>query len=124
MFSWRQASVWFDTRELDYLGPLLGLVSDELAEVGGRPDKHRCAEIGKPRFQFGIGEAGIDIRIELLDYLGGCVLRRTDADPGARLIARHELAYRWDVRQHVRTCGCGHRERAQLAGLEVLERLC
>src|SRR5882672_5088491 len=33
-------SVRLSTREFDYLCPLLGLVGDELAEVGGRAGKH------------------------------------------------------------------------------------
>src|SRR6266436_1708820 len=42
--------------KLDHLGPLLGFVGDKLSEVGGRDDKHRCSQIGKPRFQLRIGE--------------------------------------------------------------------
>ena len=65
----------------DHLGPFLGFVSDELAEVGGRAGKDRAAQIGKPRLDLGIGEGRIDLLVELVDDFGGRVLGRTDAIP-------------------------------------------
>jgi hypothetical protein len=44
-----RGSVRLDVRELDHLGPLLGFVGDELAEVAGRSRKRRAAQVGKPR---------------------------------------------------------------------------
>src|SRR5262245_50982793 len=41
--------------ELDHLTPLLGLIGDELAEVGGRARKHSAALIGNPRLDLRIG---------------------------------------------------------------------
>ena len=49
-------SVRLRTGELDHLGPLLCLVRDELAEVGGRKRKHRAAQFGDPRLQLRIDE--------------------------------------------------------------------
>ena len=73
------ASVCLDVGRPDHLAPLLGFVGDELSEVGGRARKHRAAQIGEPRLHLGIGEAGIDLLVELLDDLGGRVLGRADA---------------------------------------------
>ena len=42
--------------------------------------------------------------------------------PGARLVARHELAHGRHVRQRLRARRGGHRQRAQLAGPDVLDR--
>ena len=76
---------------LDHLGPLLGFVGDELAEVGGRAGKHRAAKVGEPRIHLGIGEGRVDFLVELVDDLGGRVPGRADAEPGARFVARHEV---------------------------------
>src|SRR5262245_13640627 len=50
-----------------HLGPLLGLVGDQLAEVSGRTHKHRATEVSEPRFHVGIGEASVDLLVELVD---------------------------------------------------------
>src|SRR5262249_3527136 len=51
--------------ELDYFAPLLGIVSNELAEVGGRAGKYHAPKVGKPCLQLGISEPRIDLPIEL-----------------------------------------------------------
>jgi hypothetical protein len=86
------ASVWLDTRRLDHLGPLLGLIGDKLSEVGGRSGQHSAAQIGEARLDLGIGERGVDLFVELVDDLSRRVPGRADAVPTARLIARHEMA--------------------------------
>ena len=78
--------------------------------------------VGKPRPDLGIGEAGIDLLVELIDDLSGRVLRRANAEPCARLVARHEFAHGRDVRQHLRARRGRHRQRAQLASPDVLDR--
>src|SRR5215218_47838 len=105
------ASIRLSPRELDHLAPLLGFLSDQLAELSGRIRKHRAAEISEPRFHVGIGESRIDLLIELIDDLGGCGLGNADAEPGARLVARHELTHGRDVRQRVRARRGGYCER-------------
>src|ERR1700722_7766416 len=77
-------SLRLDIRELDHLGPFLGFVGNELAEIGRRAGKHHGAEIGKPLLQRGIGEAGIDLFVQLVDDVGGRALWRADAVEGAR----------------------------------------
>src|SRR4029453_6262014 len=81
-------SVRLDVGRPDHLGPLLGFVGDELAEIGGRADKRRASKVGKPRLHLGIGEAGVDLLVELVDDLRRRVLGYTDAIPVARSIPR------------------------------------
>ena len=84
----RRASLGFDVRCSDHLGPLLGLLGDELAEVAGRSWKHCAAQVGKSRLYLGIGEARIDFLVELVDDFRRRVLGRADAELHARLEAR------------------------------------
>src|SRR5580692_2860737 len=91
-------------RELDHLGPFLGFIGDELAEIGRRAGKWHGAEIGKPLLQRGIGEASIDFLVELVDDVGGRALRCADAVEAARIVTRHELRHSRDIRQGVRAC--------------------
>src|SRR5712671_4296047 len=44
----------FNTCELDDLGPFLGFVGDQLAEVGWRAGEHRAPQICKARLHIGI----------------------------------------------------------------------
>src|SRR6516162_5476797 len=96
------ASVRFDAGELDHLGPLLRIGGDERAEVGGRVCKHRVAEVSDTRFHPGIGEARIDLRVELADDLGGRIPGSADPLPACSLVARNKVAYGRYVRQHLR----------------------
>src|SRR5262249_47594089 len=96
------ASIRLSPPELDHFAPLLGFLSDQLAEVSGRTRKHRATEVSEPRFHVGIGEAGIDLLVELVDDFDGRVFWRADPYPAGRLIARHELSHGRDVRQRVR----------------------
>ena len=73
-----------------------------LPKSAGDTGKRRAAQVGKPRLDLGIGEARIDLFVELVDDLGGRVLGRADAEPSARLVARHEFAHGRDVRQRLR----------------------
>ena len=52
----------------------------------------------------------------------GVFLRRADAEPCAGLVARHEFAHSREVRQRLRARRGRHRQRAQLAGPDVLDR--
>src|SRR5262249_35144443 len=85
--------------ELDYFAPLLGIVSDELAEVGDRAGKCHAPKVGKPRLQLGISEPRIDLVIEFINDLGRRVFGRTEANPLARLETRHEIANGRDIRE-------------------------
>jgi hypothetical protein len=69
------ASVRLDVGRSDHLRPLLGVVGDELGEVGGRARQRRASEVSQLRLDFGIGEARVDLLVELLDDLGWRGLR-------------------------------------------------
>src|SRR5262245_30758871 len=66
-------SLGLDACELHHLAPLLGFLSDQLAEVSGRARKHRAAEISEPHFHVGVGKARVSFRVELVNNLRRCV---------------------------------------------------
>src|SRR5262249_22513089 len=84
-------------------GPFFGFVGYELAKVGGRADKWCASEVSQPRLDFGIGEARVDLLVELVDDLGWRGLGCADAEPIACLVPRQELPHARDVRQGLRT---------------------
>src|SRR5215472_6915062 len=112
-------SVRLDVEGPDDVAPFLRFVGDELAKVGGRDDKRRASKVGKPCLHLGIGEARVDLLVELVDDLHRRVLGYADAIPCARLVARHELTHSRDVRQRVRARGGGYRERPQPASPDI-----
>src|SRR5262245_53056795 len=116
------ASVRLDVEGSDHLAPLFGFGGNELCKVAGRDDKRRASKVGKPCLHLGIGEARVDLLVELVDDLGRRGLRCADAIPCARLVAWHELSHSWDARQRVRAHRGRYRERPQPAGLDVLNR--
>ena len=50
----------------DHLGPFLGFITDELAEIARRAWKHDAAEIGEPCLYFRIGERCVDLNVEFV----------------------------------------------------------
>src|SRR5262249_61541618 len=114
-------SVWLDVCLSHHLAPLLGFVGDELTEIGGRADKRRASKVSKPRPDLGIGEAGVDLLVELVDDLRRRVLGYADAIPVARLITRQELTHGRDARQRLRARRGRHRQRPELARPNVLD---
>src|SRR5262249_3970965 len=107
------ASVCFDVRRPDHLGPLLGFVGNEPPEITWRATEDNAAEVGQLSLQLGIGEAGVDLLAELADDLGRYVCRWAEAEPAARPVARHKLSHTRKVRQCARARDCAHRQRAQ-----------
>src|SRR5262249_40484162 len=85
--------------ELHHLAPFLGVVGDELAEVGRRAGEHLSAQVGNTSLQLGIGEPRIDLLIKLSEDLGRPFFGRTKANPLARLETAHEIAHSGDIRQ-------------------------
>src|SRR5262249_41850329 len=69
------ASVCLDVGRPDHLAPLLRFVGNETAEITWRASEDDAAEVGELRLQLGIGEAGVDLLVELVDDLGRCVCR-------------------------------------------------
>src|SRR5262249_60410708 len=90
-------SLRLDARELHPLAPLLGFVSDDLCEVGGRA-RQRLAEVSQTDLHLGVGEGRVDLLVELLDDLGWRVPGNADAIPRCRLVARHEFSHSGDIR--------------------------
>src|SRR5262249_4873210 len=88
-----RGSVRLRTREFHHLCPLLGFVSDELAEFGGRHRHRHAAQIGEPPLDRWIGEARGYCLFELVDDLRRRVLGNAAAIPEARLVARQELPH-------------------------------
>src|SRR5262245_50079965 len=93
------ASLRLDVEGPDHLGPLLGFVGDQRTKVGGRARKRRAAEVSEPRFDRGIGQAGVDVLVEPIRDLGRRVLGRADAEPNTCLVARHELTHGRNIGQ-------------------------
>ena len=52
----RPRSLHLDVGGPDHLGPFLGFIADELAEVVRRARKHHAAELGEPRLHLWIGK--------------------------------------------------------------------
>src|SRR5262245_50321708 len=71
-------SLRLDASELDHLAPLLGLVDDQLAELGRRSRQQGAAEVGEARPHLGVGERRVDLLVELVHDLGRRVSGRTD----------------------------------------------
>src|SRR5262245_23118557 len=111
-----------DVDRPDHLAPLLDFCSDKLAKIGGHHRHWRAAQVEQPGLYLWIDESGVDFLVELLDDVSRCVLGRTETLPPAGLITRYELADRRNVWQNLQA-RCGrHRQRAELAGSDVLDR--
>jgi hypothetical protein len=75
----RSISLRLDVGRSDHLRPLFGVVCDELPEGGRRQRQRDAAEIEEPLLHLGIGEAGIDLLVELIDDLSRRALGRRPA---------------------------------------------
>ena len=80
-----------------------------LPKSAGEPAMRPPPKVGKPRPHLGIGEARVDLLVELVDDLGRRVPGRADAEPSARLVARHEIAHGRNVGQRFRARRRGYR---------------
>src|SRR5262245_1972521 len=77
--------------EFYYLTPSLEPFRDELSEIGGRTGDYGAAQVREPCLYFWIGQARIDLLVELLDNFVWCIPGRGDPVPGACLITRQEI---------------------------------
>src|SRR5262245_27113355 len=106
----------------DHLFPFGGFIRDKLPELGGR-SRNRCAaellEFGQDRR---ILQRQVGLFVEDIDDFLWRSLRHSEAKEGARFEARHSLGNRRHVRQLFRTLRGCYRQRAQLAGLDVIDR--
>ena len=62
-------SIWLDARKLDHFAPLLSLISDELAEVGGRAGSTVPPRSASRVFILGSARAALISLLSLLDDL-------------------------------------------------------
>src|SRR5262249_58331907 len=85
----------------DHLAPLLGKFDNEFAELGGRACKWFRAQIDEPRVEHGISKGGINLLIEDRDDLRRRVCGGSNAIPTARLVTRHKIADRRDIREYI-----------------------
>src|SRR5215510_899712 len=86
-------SLRLDVGGSDHLGPLLGFIGDQLAEVSGRAGHCRASQVSEPRLDLGIGESRVNLLAEHIDDLGGRAPRNADAEPITRLVTRQGLAH-------------------------------
>src|SRR5215471_16102750 len=115
-------SLRLDAGELDHLAPLLGFVCDHLGELSRRSRQRHAAEVSETDLHLAVVESRVDLLVELVDDLGRRGLRCADAEPTARLVARHKFVDGWDVRQRLRARRGCHRQCSHLAGPDVLDR--
>ena len=71
---WSRTVLRSDIRAADHLAPLLGFFDDDLAPFGGRQRHGLGAERGESRFDGGIVETGVNLRVELRDDVSGVPL--------------------------------------------------
>src|SRR5436309_13682062 len=81
------------TRELDHLGPLLRFLNDDLAKILRSSVDQHPAHIVKACPDIGVGNCRIDLLVELVDDFGRRTFGSADPEPGACLIARHEVSH-------------------------------
>ena len=63
-------SLGLDVGRADHFAPLLSFLRNDFGEVGRRAGKRRAAHPGKTCLQLGIGKAGVNDCVELLDDFG------------------------------------------------------
>src|SRR5262245_12375221 len=117
-----RSSIRLDVGIPDHLAPLLGVVDNELAELGGRGCIGPQAQIDEPCLELRAGKRLIHELIEDGDDLRRRVRRRADPLPTARLVARHKFADRWNVRQYLDGFGCRHAQGSQLTCPDIADR--
>src|SRR5262245_23162122 len=77
----RAQLIWPEAGKLDDLGPLIGVVRNEVTELGRRARKRGATQVCQPRLELGIGKHRVDLRVELLDDSAGGALRHSSRSP-------------------------------------------
>jgi hypothetical protein len=70
------------------LGPPLDLAGDKLCKVGGRPTDNQASQVGEALPGAGIGQAGIDLLVELVDDLARRIAEGKPQTDAARSTSR------------------------------------
>src|SRR6516164_9477280 len=83
----RRISLGLDIGRSDHPFPLRGLLGNVVTKLGRSHWYRIAAKVGEALDHRRIGEARIDLLVELYDDFGGNPIRRTNAKPRARFIA-------------------------------------
>jgi hypothetical protein len=75
-----------------------------------------AAQVGKPQLQFGVRQRPVNLPVEFVDYLGRRVFACTDTNPCSRVVTRHKLAQRRDIRHSAADYGRRLEEEAEKWG--------
>src|SRR5262249_62131521 len=113
-------SVRLDVGRPDHLAPLFGLLLKPPPVIRGRAAGDAAAQVSKPQLQFAVRQRGVNLVVQFVDDLKGCVLGCANAYPRSRIVTRQKLTQRWDLRQDLRARRSGNRQCAHFAGLDVL----
>src|SRR5258708_26084138 len=114
-------SLRFYVAHSDSFSPLVNFRGDEFAELGRRVRKRLTASRSESCFEIGICESNADFLIEFFDYLNGCISRRTNTDPTARLAAGYTIGHNRILGQLGQPRPGGYRQRSPPAGLDDLD---
>ena len=93
-----------------------------LPKSAGVPASTAAPRSANRALSLGSARPALTALLSVSTISGGRARGRADAVPGTRLVARYEFADGGQVRQRRRACRGGHRQRAQPAGADVLER--
>src|SRR5262249_22199729 len=116
----RDASFRLDVGRPDHLAPLFGFLLKPPPVIRGRAAGAAAAQVSKPPLQFWVRPRGGDLLIQFVDDLRGRVFGCADTYPCSRIVTRHKLTQRWNIRQDLRARRSGDRQCAHFAGLDVL----
>src|SRR5712671_2916046 len=106
----------------DYFAPLFRFVGEESSKFGRGASKRSAAQIGKSILHLRIGKAEVYLCVELVDDFSRRILRRTDAEPYARVVTGQEFGHTLNIGQKLRARRSGDRESAQRSSSNVLDR--
>src|SRR5262245_49639744 len=95
---YRRYLLRLDAARADHLTPRLGFRGHDASEVGGRARKRCTAEGGKPRLDFWVGNALVDLLVQLVDDVGGRVPGSSEAKRRTRFVSRDELGNGRNIR--------------------------
>jgi hypothetical protein len=81
------------------ISPFLGFLREVFSEIRRRTGKCHGTKLREPRLELSIGEARIDLGVELIDDLGGRALGGADAIPRTRVVTGDEIGDNRNVGQ-------------------------
>src|SRR5262249_3740990 len=99
---------------------LFGFLLKPPRVIRGRAAGDAAAQVSKLQLQFGARQRGVNLLVQFVDDLRRRFLGCADTYPCSRIVTRHKLSQRWDVRQDLRARRSGDRQCAHFAGLDVL----